>query len=89
MKETEEASKKRGLRPVFKRPYRVTTDSGHQKMVSPKRLDRRFDCWQINEDWVSDITYVGTAQGWLYRAVVMDLASRWIVGWSMNERMKG
>jgi putative transposase len=79
---------RQGLRPVYKRPYRVTTDSGHQKMVSPNLLDRRFDCWQINQAWVCDITYVGTAQGWLYLATVMDLASRRIVGWSMNERMK-
>ena len=79
---------RQGLRPVYKRPYRVTTDSGHQKTVSPNLLDRRFDCWQINQAWVCDITYVGTAQGWLYLATVMDLASRRIVGWSMNERMK-
>ena len=79
---------RQGLRPVYKRPYRVTTDSDHRKAVSPNLLDRRFDCWQINQAWVCDITYVGTAEGWLYLATVMDLGSRRIVGWSMSERMK-
>lgn len=79
---------RQGLRPVYKRPYRVTTDSNHRKAVAPNLLDRRFDCWQINQAWVSDITYIATAEGWLYLATVMDLASRRIVGWSMSERIK-
>ena len=69
------------LRPVYKRPYRVTTDSNHRQPVAPNVLDRRFDGWGINRAWVSDITYIGTVEGWLYLAVVMDLASRRIVGW--------
>jgi len=79
---------RQGLRPVYKRPYRVTTNSSHHKMIAPNLLDRRFDCWQTNQAWVCDVTYVGTAQGWLYLATVMDLASRRIVGWSMSDRMK-
>ena len=70
------------------RPYRVTTDSNHRKPVAENILDRRFDGWPITRAWVADITYVSTAQGWLYLAAVMDLASRRIVGWSMSERMK-
>ena len=80
--------KRQGLRPVYKRPYRVTTDSAHNKPVAPNVLDRRFDRWQVNQAWVADITYIATAEGWLYLACVMDLASRKIVGWSMSERMK-
>jgi len=76
------------LRPVYKRRYRVTTDSNHRKAVAPNLLERRFDCWQINQAWVCDITFVGTAEGWLYLATVMDLGSRRIVGWSMSERIK-
>jgi transposase InsO family protein len=79
---------RQALRPVYKRPYRVTTDSNHRQPVAPNVLDRRFDGWDINRAWVSDITYVSTVEGWLYLAVVMDLASRRIVGWSMSERMQ-
>jgi putative transposase len=79
---------RQGLRPVYKRPYRITTDSNHRKAVAPNLLDRRFDGWQINQAWLCDITYVGTAAGWRYLATVMDLGSRRIVGWSMSERMK-
>ena len=80
--------KRLGLHPVYKKPYRVTTDSSHNKPVAPNILDRRFNGWSVNRAWVGDITYVATAEGWLYLACVMDLASRRIVGWSMNERIK-
>ena len=76
------------LRPVYKRPYRVTTDSAHKKPIAPNVLNRRFDGWRVNQAWVADITYIATAEGWLYLACIMDLASRKIVGWSMSERMK-
>jgi len=79
---------RQGLRPVYKRPFRVTTDSNHDSPVAPNILDRRFDGWPMNQAWVGDITYVETAEGWLYLACVMDLCSRRIVGWSMSERMK-
>jgi transposase InsO family protein len=79
--------KRQGLRPVYKRPYRVTTDSNHHKPVAPNVLNRRFDGWPVNEAWVGDITYVETGEGWLYLACVMDLASRRIVGWSMSDRI--
>lgn len=76
------------LRPVYKRPYRVTTDSAHHRPLAPNVLDRRFDGWGVNQAWVADITYVATGEGWLYLACIMDLASRRIVGWSMSERIK-
>jgi putative transposase len=79
---------RQGLRPVYKRPYRVTTDSNHRKPVAHNLLDRRFDGWQINQAWVADFTYLATAEGWLYLACVMDLASRRIVGWSMSDRIR-
>lgn len=78
---------RQGLRPVYRRPYRVTTDSGHGKPLAANLLERRFGAWAMNEAWVADITYVATGEGWLYLAVVMDLASRRIVGWSMSERI--
>jgi hypothetical protein len=79
---------RQGFRPLYRRPYRVTTDSNHKKPVADNILDRRFDGWPVNRAWVGDVTYVATAEGWLYLAAVMDLASRRIVGWSMSERMR-
>jgi transposase InsO family protein len=76
------------LRPVYRRPYRVTTDSNHAKPIAPNILDRRFDGWPVNRAWVGDITYLATGEGWLYLAVIMDLGSRRIVGWSMSDRIK-
>jgi putative transposase len=80
--------KRQELRPVYKRPYRVTTDSLHHKPIAANVLDRRFDGWEVNQAWVADITYIATGEGWLYLACVMDLASRRIVGWSMSDRIK-
>ncbi len=80
--------RRQGLRPAYKRPYRVTTDSAHAKPVADNVLDRRFEGWATNQAWVADITYVATAEGWLYLACVLDLASRRIVGWSMSGRMQ-
>jgi putative transposase len=78
---------RQALRPVYKRPYRVTTDSNHRQPVAANILAQRFDGWPINRAWVADITYLSTLEGWLYLAVVMDLASRRIVGWSMSDRL--
>jgi putative transposase len=79
---------RQALRPVYKRPYRVTTDSNHRKSIAPNVLDRRFEGWATNQAWVADITYVATCEGWLYLACVLDLGSRKIIGWSMSERIK-
>lgn len=76
------------LRPVYRRPYRVTTDSKHDKPIAANILNRRFEGWRMNRAWVGDITYIATAEGWLYLAVIIDLASRRVVGWAMNERIK-
>ena len=75
------------LQCVYRRPYRVTTNSDHKKPVAPNLLDRRFDGWQPDQAWAADITYLSTAEGWLYLACVLDLGSRRIVGWSMSERL--
>ena len=75
---------RQALRPVYRRPYRVTTDSSHVRPLAANVLQRRFDGWDINRAWVSDITYLSTNEGWLYLAMVMDLASRYLIGWSMR-----
>jgi len=71
-----------GARP--KRRFRVTTKSAQGPAVAANKLDRRFSAAAVNQKWVSDITYVATAQGWLYLCVVVDLYSRRVVGWSMG-----
>lgn len=79
--------RKDGLYAKTKRKFRVTTDSNHNQPVAPNLLNREFNPARPNQAWVSDITYIWTAEGWLYLAVIMDLYSRTIVGWSMAERM--
>ena len=74
-----------GQRP---RRLRRTTDSEHSLPVAANDLDRRFDVRSPNTVWASDITYVPTLQGWLYLAVVVDLHSRRVVGWSMADHMR-
>src|SRR3954454_15294772 len=73
-----------------KAPRRVvrTTDSSHRLPVASNILDRNFSPEGPNESWCADITYVPTGEGWLYLAVVEDLFSRMIVGWSMGETME-
>ena len=79
---------RQGLKPVYKHPYLVTTDSDHDRPVAPNVLARRFDGWLPDRAWVADITYLRTDEGWLYLACVMDLGSRRIVGWSMRDHMR-
>jgi putative transposase len=59
-----------------------TTNSQHSYPVAPNRLNRDFQATRPNEKWLADITYIPTAEGWLYLAVVLDLFSRKIVGWA-------
>jgi len=68
------------------RKYRrvVTTNSKHDFPVAPNLLNREFQAERPNQKWVSDITYIRTAEGWLYLAGVLDLFSRKVVGWEMS-----
>jgi putative transposase len=67
--------------------FKATTNSNHKLPVAPNLLQQKFSASKTNEKYVSDITYIWTEEGWLYLAVVMDLCSRMVVGWSMSERM--
>jgi putative transposase len=75
------------LKALAKRKFKVTTDSAHTKPVYENILNRDFTTTAVNQKWAGDITYVATEQGWLYLAVIIDLHSRAIIGWSMNARM--
>jgi len=67
-----------------KKAFRVTTKSNHGLPVAPNMLGRQFAVAAANRVWVSDISYVATAEGWLYLCVILDLYSRRVVGWSMG-----
>ena len=71
----------------MKRKYKVTTNSNHLYPVNANLLLRDFSTTGTGEKWVSDITYIRTGEGWLYLTVVMDLADRKIIGWSMDNSM--
>jgi putative transposase len=78
-----------GLRAKQKRAFKVkTTDSNHHQPVAPNLLDQDFQTDQPDRKWLTDITYIATAEGWLYLAVVLDLYSRRIVGWAMSDRLE-
>jgi transposase InsO family protein len=78
-----------GLSVKMKRRFKVmTTDSNHNLPIAPNRLNRDFYASTSDEKYVGDITYIPTSEGWLYLATVIDLYSRKIVGWSMDDKMK-
>ena len=77
-----------GLRSIIKRKYKATTNSKHHKPVAKNHLNRQFKPIAPNQFWAGDITYIPTDEGWLYLAVVMDLHSRKIIGWSMSAWIK-
>jgi putative transposase len=65
-----------------------TTDSQHSYPIAPNLLQQQFQATTPHEKWLSDITYIPTAQGWLYLAAILDLFSRKIVGWAMDSQME-
>ncbi|MDU9407977.1 IS3 family transposase [Pseudomonas sp. zfem001] len=77
-----------GLRVRSRKRWRLVSSSRHALPIAPNHLDRQFASDRANRHWVSDMTYVRTAQGWLYLAVVLDLYSRAVVGWAMHHRMQ-
>jgi putative transposase len=67
--------------------FKATTNSKHNLPVAPNLINKNFVVEQPDQVWVSDITYIGTSEGWMYLAVVLDLYARQVVGWSMSDRM--
>lgn len=70
-----------------RKKHKVTTDSNHNKPLYDNVLNRGFSVAKPNQIYAGDITYIWTLEGWLYLAVVIDLFSRRVVGWSMSSRM--
>lgn len=75
------------LKAVGKRKFKATTNSRHNKPVADNLVRQRFNVDEPNKVWAGDISYVATDEGWLYLAVVIDLYSRKVIGWSMDKRM--
>jgi putative transposase len=75
------------IRGRHKRRFKATTDSKHTLPVALNILEQNFETERPDQAWTADITYVATAEGWLYLAIVLDLYTRQIVGWAMRERM--
>jgi putative transposase len=75
------------LRSRMARRFVNTTDSEHEYKVAPNLLDRDFKPGRIRRAWVSDITYIHTAQGWLYLTVIIDLGDRKVIGWALSKSM--
>jgi putative transposase len=80
--------KEAGLWVKTRRRFKVTTNSDHKRPVAPNLLNQEFWSEKPDSIWTGDITYIRTSQGWLYLAVVLDICTRKIVGWSMDKRMK-
>lgn len=77
-----------GIRACGRRRFHGTTDSTHGLPVAPNLLDRAFAVEGLDTVWAGDITYVPTREGWLYLAVLLDLASRYVVGWATSESLE-
>ena len=80
-----------GIRAKSARKFRVTTQSAHAQPIAPNILDRQFAVEthpKPDRTWAADITYIPTREGWLYLAVVLDLATRRVVGWALRTRLE-
>jgi transposase InsO family protein len=86
-KRIEKIMRAKGLRAKAAKKFKATTNSNHNLPVAPNLLLQDFSAERPDQKYVSDITYIWTEEGWLYLAVVMDLYSRLVVGWSMSDRM--
>ena len=87
-KRVERLMREDGLHGRIRRRFRRTTDSNHSLPVAPNTLNRQFAVEAPDRVWAGDITYIRTAQGWCYLAVILDLHSRMVVGWSMADHMR-
>ncbi len=87
-KRVERLMRRDGLRGRVRRRFRRTTDSNHSLPVAPNTLNRQFTVDSPDRVWAGDITYIPTANGWGYLAVLLDLHSRLVVGWALADHMR-
>jgi transposase InsO family protein len=86
-KRVERLMRRHGVGAQYPRPFKRTTDSNHREPIAPNLLEQSFDGYQRDQVWVGDITYVWTAEGWIYLAVLLDLYSRRVVGWAAGRTL--
>ena len=79
---------KAGIQSKIRKKYVITTDSRHKFPIADNLLDREFKVGDIGKVWVSDITYIRTAQRWLYLTTVIDLGDRKVIGWALSPSLK-
>ena len=75
-----------GIESKRRKRFKVTTLSKNTEWIAPNRLNRCFQVTQPNKTWVGDVTFLATRNGWLYLAILLDLYSRKVIGWSMSEK---
>lgn len=83
-KKVAQIMREQGLIARQKRKFRLTTDSKHDNPIAPNLLSRQFTAQKPNQAWVTDVTAVWTAAGWLFLAAILDLYSRRVVGWATS-----
>ena len=76
-----------GIRPIRTRKYKITTDSHHTFPVAPNLRNRDFTANAPDQKWAGDISYIWTAEGWMYLAVIIDLYSRRVIGWAPSRQI--
>lgn len=76
-----------GVEAKHRKKFKATTNSEHSLPVAPNLLQRQFTAPKQDLAWVGDITYIWTTESWFYLAIIIDLYSRRVVGWSINKRM--
>jgi putative transposase len=80
--------RKHGIRSIIRQKYRIqTTDSNYSHTIAENYLDRNFYATRLAEEWVSDLTYIKTQEGWLYLTAVLHLADRKVAGWTLSQTM--
>lgn len=84
-KRVERLMREKGLQGAQKRQFRCTTDSRHSLPIAANELNRNFNPEQADRVWAGDVTYIATEEGWLFLAVIVDLFSRRVVGWSVSD----
>ena len=77
-----------GIKTIRSQKYKATTDSNYAFNIAPNLLDQNFSFIRLIQKWAGDISYIWTNEGWLYLAFILDLYSRWVSGWTVNNRMK-
>ena len=76
-----------GIESKRRRRFKITTNSKHTSWIAPNLLNQCFQTTRLNHVWLGDVTFIATRRGWLYLAVLLDLYSRKVIGWSMSDRI--